>query len=105
MQRDVLIFTAEDSGNFAMKGFKRINRHEGVQRSWARCIWNRTLPPNIAAFMWKVIRHAIPVDSRIKTKGIIMASRCHCCSMYDVETTSHLFLHSEITKAVWQCFG
>lgn len=49
MQRDVLIFTAEDSGNFTTKGFKRINRHEGVKRSWARCIWNRTLPPNIAA--------------------------------------------------------
>lgn len=104
-QQDVLIFTAEDLGKFSAKFYKKLNRQDGVKRSWAHWIWHRTLPSNISAFLWKVIRHAIPVDSRIRTKGIVMASRCHCCRAYEEETIVHLFLNPEVAKAVWQYVG
>lgn len=48
--------------------------------------------------------HAIPVDSRIRTKGIQLASLCKCCTMGNEESLTHLFLHSEIARLVWKCF-
>lgn len=93
--QDVLIFTAEDLGKFSAKFYKKLNRQDGVKRSWAHWIWHRTLPSNISAFLWKVIRHAI----------VGLERRCHCCRAYEEETIVHLFLNPEVAKAVWQYVG
>lgn len=104
-QHDRIIFTATDNGKFHVKKYKALIRPQGNTRNWAKVIWHQTLPPNISAFMWKIIRHAVPVDTRIKTKGVVMASRCHCCQAYKEESLNHLFLHSEVARKVWTCFG
>lgn len=68
-------------------------------------MWHNTLPPKISTFMWKLMRHALQIDSRIIGKGIQIASKCHCCKNNSLETLSHLFLQSEIAREVWRCFG
>lgn len=52
----MLIFTPSDRGQFSTKEFT-----------------------NIGAFLWKLMLHALPVDTRIQTRGITLASRCRCC--------------------------
>lgn len=48
---------------------------------------------------------AVPVDIRIRAKGIQLASRRLCCEVGDVEILGHLFLHSDVRQATWKCFG
>lgn len=104
-QPDRLVFTATESGKYNSKAFKALVRPHGIVRTWAKCIWHRSLPPNISAFLWKALRHAVPIDSRVKSKGIVMASRCHCCKDFKEETLNNLFLQSEVATAVWTCSG
>lgn len=65
-------------------------RIKGIRRAWSSKIWHKQLPPKITTFLWKLMRHAIPVDSRVCAKAIQMASRCRCCKFAAVETISHL---------------
>lgn len=66
-QQDRLVFTATDSGKFSSKKYGNLIQQPGIKRDWARWIWHGSLPPNIAAFLWKLLRHAVPVDSRVKS--------------------------------------
>lgn len=47
----------------------------------------------------------MPTEDRIQTRGIPLASRCHCCLNHQEESMQHLFLPSKIAMAVWKCFG
>lgn len=98
MQPDRLVFTVAESGKFTFKAFRGVIRTQGRSRNWAKMIWHKSLLPNISAFLWKVLRHAVPVDSRIKTTGVIMAFLCHCCRFPEEESVAHLFLHSEVAQ-------
>lgn len=102
---DKLIFTRSNHGTFSTKEFWEFSRPRGVAPTWASWIWNPCLPPNIWAFLWRLIRHALHVDNKIQAKGILLASLCRCCQEHHVETLVHLFLQSEIATAVWKCFG
>lgn len=51
------------------------------------------------------MRQALPMDSRIWMKGIQIVSKCHCCTASDEETIAYLFMHSQIAREVWRCFG
>lgn len=68
-------------------------------------MWQSSFPPNLSIFFWSLVRHAIPVDSRIQSKGILFASRCRCCKAPHSESLLHLFIHSKVAVAVWKCFG
>lgn len=74
-------------------------------RNWARRDWHNTLPPKIVTFLGKLMKHAVLVDNWMSAKGILMVSRCRCCANPAVENMGHLFLHSEIARVVWLCFG
>lgn len=68
-------------------------------------MWNPILPHNISSFLWKLSRYAIPVDCRVRTRGIQLVSRCHCCKHPQEETLRHLFMKSDMVVEVWHCFG
>lgn len=51
------------------------------------------------------MRQALPVDSRIISKGIHLASKCHCCKEFSAESITHLFLQSDIACKEWRYFG
>lgn len=97
---DRLVFTLSVSGDFSSKLYAGEIRTKGVKRPWASKVWLLTLPPKIATFLWKLVRQAVPVDNRLRAKGIQLASRCRCCSGGAMKTINHLFLHSDIAKAL-----
>lgn len=77
----------------------------GVTRRWASLISHTSLPLKISIFLWKLFRHALPVDTRIQSRGINMASRCQCCEDTQEESIPHLFLRSQLAIDVWAYFG
>lgn len=56
-------------------------------------------------FLSKLIRHVLPVGTRIRARGIYFASRCKCCREPSEESTVHLFIASEVAREVWSCFA
>lgn len=101
---DKLMFKASTNGAFSTKIYTDIIRNPLPKRRWPSRVWLNFLPPKIMTFLWKLMRHAIPVDTRIVSNGVQLASKCRCCSEVAEESIMHLFIHSEIAKAVWTCF-
>lgn len=84
--KDVLKFSLTDNGEFSSKAYMNFLRPPGCKRSLAEIVWHSFLPPNVSTFLWKLIRHALPVDIRIATKGIHLASKCRCCKVLEQGT-------------------
>lgn len=98
-------FTLADDGKFSTKIYMAHIRHPGHKRAWVARIWHTVLPPKITTFLWKLMQLALPLDSRIMERGIQIASQCRCCKTKSSENFVHLFVHSEIAREVWRCFG
>lgn len=79
-RQDRLVFTPTDRGDFLLKSFLERNRVASMERRLDRLVWNSRFFPNLGAFPWKLFRYALPVDSRIQSRGINLVSRCICCS-------------------------
>ncbi|XP_058075655.1 uncharacterized protein LOC131224123 [Magnolia sinica] len=102
------------SGAFSVSSAWSVSRSSEPRRSWARCIWHGSIPPQMSNFLWRPLNNAIPVDSAIQARGIPLASKCVCCQAtpaqrYVVETLPHLLLESELAVRAWNflgsCFG
>lgn len=104
-KEDRLIFILTESGEFSTKAYHNDMMAPFHIRRWAKWVWNPILPPNISSFLWKLSRHAIPVDCRVRTQGIQLVSRCRCCKHPQEETLIHLFMKSDMVVEVWRCFG
>lgn len=59
---------------------------------------------NISAFLWRVVKRALLVNDRIRSKGIQLASYCRCCEPPQDESIHHLFLQSASGRQVWDFF-
>lgn len=105
IEPDKLTFTPATHGMFSIKECIEHTRSWGIERRWANWIWNPCFPPNLSTFLWKVLRHALHVNSGIQTRGILLASRYCCCKEFNTETLVHLFINLEVELAVWKCFG
>lgn len=38
----------------------------GVKRAWTRRVWHNLLPPKLVAFLWKLMRYAVPIDTLLR---------------------------------------
>lgn len=92
---DRLVFKLLDNGDFSTKLYCEKIRTKGIRRGWASRVWQNNLLPKSAYLLWKLMRHAVSVDNRVQTRGIPFVSRCRCCSEYDIETITHLFIKSK----------
>lgn len=54
--------------------------------------------------MWRLLHNCIPTDSRVKSIGIPLPSKCHCCKQHSVEDVNHLFLKSDWASFLWSSF-
>lgn len=104
-KEDRLIFKLTTSGAFSTKEFMNYSRGPIQKRGWTPYIGHSSLPPNISTFLWKVLRHAIPMDCRVRTRGVVLVSSSGCCKAHQEESLTHLFIHSEVAQEIWKCFG
>ncbi|KAL0283183.1 UNVERIFIED_CONTAM: putative ribonuclease H protein, partial [Sesamum radiatum] len=82
--------------------WNEIRDQQPVQQ-FHKSLWSKLLIPNISVFAWRLIHNLIPVDERLKEKGITLASKCLCCE--DTETIPHLFLHNAHSPEAWGFFA
>ncbi|KAL0355214.1 UNVERIFIED_CONTAM: hypothetical protein Sradi_3968300 [Sesamum radiatum] len=89
-------------GAFTTKSaWEEIRSNQPVQPLY-RSLWSKLIMPNISVFAWRLIHNWIPVDDRLKQKGITLVSKCCCCEAE--ETVPHLFFHNEQSLEVWGYF-
>lgn len=104
-RKDRLVVTPSEHSEFNTKQVANLLHALGNPRRWVKLIWHSLLEPKIVTFLWKICRHAIPIDTRIQIRGVVMASRCRCCNNAQVESLRPLFLHSQVAREVWDNFG
>lgn len=91
-----MVFEHTLTGKFSVAKYIVASREGGHEVLWARLVWNRFTPYRVNAFMWRVFRNALAVDSKIKRRGIIFGPKCVCCSSPSQESLQHLLIHSEL---------
>ncbi|KAL0454967.1 UNVERIFIED_CONTAM: putative ribonuclease H protein [Sesamum latifolium] len=102
-QPDCLYWKLSKHRAFTTKfAWEEIRNHQPVQPLY-RSLWSKLIMPNIWIFAWIFIHNWIPVDDRLKQKGITLASKCCCCEAE--ETVLHLFLHNKQSLEVWGYFA
>ncbi|KAL3651709.1 hypothetical protein CASFOL_004711 [Castilleja foliolosa] len=67
---DQLIYTKCNYGVFSIKRYIQDGKTEGTHLPWGDLIWNKHLPANQGAFLWRLINRALLVDAEIQKKGI-----------------------------------
>lgn len=67
-------------------------------------VWKLNVPPNCTFFLWKLFHGALPVDCRIRNKGIYITSMCNCCKM-SCESWNHIFISGPLAVKVWTHFA
>lgn len=60
-----LVFVPKPHGTFSLKEYLEHTRIRGIEQRWATWVWNPCFSPNVSVFLWKLLCHALPVDSRI----------------------------------------
>ncbi|KAL0289909.1 UNVERIFIED_CONTAM: hypothetical protein Sradi_7062400 [Sesamum radiatum] len=102
-QSDYLHWRLSTHSAFTTKSaWNEIRSHQPVQQFY-KSLWSKLLILNISVFAWRLIHNWIPVDERLKEKGITLASKCLCCE--DTETIPHLFLHNVQSLEAWGFFA
>ncbi|KAL0386078.1 UNVERIFIED_CONTAM: hypothetical protein Sradi_3002100 [Sesamum radiatum] len=91
------------NGTFSLKCAWNALRVVGVRLPTLTDLWHPTITPSLSVFMWRLIHEFIPMDDRLREKGLTRVSKCLCCN--DYESLSHLFLNSLPVREVWSFFG
>jgi len=63
-------------------------------------IWRLNTAPKIKVFLWKVLKGAVAVEDRLRTRGILIADGCSMCSEEN-ETINHILFQCPLARQVW----
>ncbi|KAL0293653.1 UNVERIFIED_CONTAM: putative ribonuclease H protein, partial [Sesamum radiatum] len=103
-QNDLMHWKLSSKGTFTTTSAWEHSRDYAPKQSFHKTIWSPLIRPTISIFIWRLINNWLPVDTRLKQKGISFASQCSCCSSKE-ETLPHLFLHNKVVQEVWNFFA
>ncbi|KAG2674338.1 hypothetical protein I3760_13G129300 [Carya illinoinensis] len=52
--------------------------------------------------MWKTRFNCLPIEERVQSVGVSLASRCACCSRGGVEDQNHFLCNGTMAFEVWR---
>ncbi|KAL0356478.1 UNVERIFIED_CONTAM: putative ribonuclease H protein [Sesamum radiatum] len=90
-------------GTFTIKSTWNSFRQARTALQLFKEIWCPFVTPTMSIFLWRLLNDKIPVDQKIQSKGIQLASKCTCCN--NIETLSHVFLDGPEISKVWEFFA
>ncbi|EOY25451.1 Uncharacterized protein TCM_016759 [Theobroma cacao] len=102
-QQDVAYWTLTSNGEFATWSAWETIRQRKSSNALCSFIWHRSIPLSISFFLWRALNNWIPVELRMKEKGIQLASKCVCCN--SEESLMHVLWGNSVAKQVWAFFG
>lgn len=75
---------------------------EDQQRSinWNQHVWSLKTAPKIKTFVWKALKRALPVGTRLVDRHISADPSCKRCG--NPESINHLFIHCQFAQEVWR---
>lgn len=66
---------------------------------WNSDIWRDLFSPKLRVFLWKIVMGALPIGENLEKRSLVSNTTCvHCGNR---ETTTHLFIHCQFAKRVW----
>lgn len=102
---DIMIFEPSPIGKFSVAQYIGTSSDARNVVSWYSRVRNKYTSYRVNAFMWRVFQNALPVDYNLQRKGIVLASKCVCCSSPAQETLQHLFVDSDLATTVRHYFA
>jgi len=75
-----------------------------AERSVFGKIWKSPAPSKVVAFSWKLLYDRILTWVNLADRNVLPAEaprHCAFCERFD-DSSSHLFLHCDVTMRVWQ---
>ena len=104
---DKLCWLGTKNGVYSTKSgyhaaFNETNDAENLELAgnWNQEVWNLITAPKVKMLIWKVLRGALPVGTKLEDRHIRVDSRCKRCG--SPESIIHLFYQCDYAKAVWQ---
>ncbi|XP_027178138.1 uncharacterized protein LOC113777304 [Coffea eugenioides] len=101
---DDMVWIPSASRHFSVNSTWECLRQTRSSATLFRMIWNEILPLKVSFFAWRVLHNWLPLDATIRTRGVVLASCCHCCRQEE-ESLNHLFLQGPVASRVWEHFG
>lgn len=69
-----------------------------IQTRWHKNVWNLKVAPKVKAFVWKILKRALPVGERLVERHIDVDPRCKRCGAS--ESIIHLLFHCPFAQQV-----
>ncbi|XP_027171611.1 uncharacterized protein LOC113771199 [Coffea eugenioides] len=101
--KDELIWAPSADGAFSVSSAWELVRQRRNTSLVCRGIWCPLLPLKMSYLAWRVLSDFLPLDDKLRSRGMAMVSKCDCCGNA-VESLNHIFLHGRLASAVWQHF-
>jgi len=98
---DQLMWKHSHDGNLSFKDAYQYHCVIGQNISWAKIIWNNSIPPSKSLMVWRSLHNKLPTDENLSSRGCQFPSIC-CLCRKEQETTNHLLLTCDFAKLIWQ---
>ncbi|EOY14356.1 Uncharacterized protein TCM_033752 [Theobroma cacao] len=103
MNKDEAYWTPTPNGDFSTKSAWQLIRKRKVVNPVFNFIWHKTVPLTTSFFLWRLLHDWIPVELKMKSKGLQLASRCRCCK--SEESIMHVMWDNPVAMQVWNYFA
>lgn len=107
-QPDKLIWLENKSGTYSTKsGYLTVVNHaidsqtrdQEESPQWYKNVWNLKVAPKVKMFVWKALKGAIPVGTRLVERHMNIDPRCKRCGQ--PKSIIHLLFHCTHAQKVW----
>jgi len=95
-----LIFKISD-GSLTFKDSYQYHSNVGLNISWAKSLWNISIPPSKFVMVWRSLHNKLPTYENFSARGCQLPLTCSICRN-NQETTIHLLLECTFAKLIWQ---
>ncbi|GMI83491.1 hypothetical protein HRI_002018400 [Hibiscus trionum] len=100
---DSLAWTSNSNGLFTIKSFCKSAKVEygPLDKIW-ELVWSGLSPPNVEAFVWRLVHGRIPTKIELSKREAIGANEVECpLCKENAEIVPHLFCHCKYAWTVW----
>ncbi|WRX16203.1 Reverse transcriptase zinc-binding domain - like 6 [Theobroma cacao] len=78
-REDVAYWTLTSNGDFSTRSAWEMIRQRQTSNALCSFIWHRSIPLSISFFLWKTLHNWIPVELRMKEKGMMQSTGTQGC--------------------------
>jgi hypothetical protein len=99
-KEDSLVWKLTQNGDLAFKDAYLYHSPLTNNISWAKLIWNQSIPPSKTLLLWRCLLNKLPTDDNLAARGCLFPSMCSLCNRSE-ETLYHLFIDCAFARNIW----